>query len=130
MINDCLNEDNFLLYAARNYDNPQCYSSEEFYDDLKRFKYLKRLFGKYRDSGELRERLILNHLIVIYNVFGNHATPMLFLKLDQYHEYLKPFLLFLKRMPVKIDKLGNECTTIYSSDIHMDERVVEVLRKL
>jgi hypothetical protein len=130
MINDCLNEDNFLLYAARNYDNPQCYNSEEFYDDLKRFKYLKRLFGKYRDSGELRERLILNHLIVIYNVFGNSATPMLFFKLDSYHEYWKPFLLFLGRMPNKIEKLGNEGITIYSSNIHMDDKVVEVLRKL
>ena len=74
-----LDDSNFLLYAASNYDNPQCYDTDEFYDDLKRFKYLKRLFNRYKETGELKERLILNHLIVIYNVFGPMpATRLLF----------------------------------------------------
>ena len=67
---DVLNEDNFLLYAAKHYDNPQCSSTEEFYDDLKKFKYIKRLFNKYAETGELKERLILNHIIVLTNVFS------------------------------------------------------------
>ena len=62
-----LDDSNFMLYAAANYDNPQLYDTDEFYDDLKRFKYLKRLFNRYKETGELKERLILNHLIVIYN---------------------------------------------------------------
>ena len=68
-----LDDSNFMLYAAANYDNPQCYDTDEFYDDLKRFKYLKRLLNRYKETGELKERLILNHLTVIYNVFG--STP-------------------------------------------------------
>jgi hypothetical protein len=124
-----LDESNFLLYAAKHYDNPQCLDTEEFYDDLKRFKYLKRLFGKFEESGELRERLIINHLIVLYNVFGQHATRMLFLKLEPYYPYLKPFLVLLNYMPDKVI-IGAECKTIYSSDIPMDQRVIEVLRKI
>jgi hypothetical protein len=124
-----LDESNFLLYAAKHYDNPQCLDTEEFYDDLKRFKYLKRLFGKFEESGELRERLIINHLIVLYNVFGQHATRMLFLKLEPYYPYLKPFLVLLNYMPDKVI-IGTECKTIYSSDIPMDQRVIEVLRKI
>jgi hypothetical protein len=74
MNTEYIDNDNFILFAAKHYENPQCYDSDEFYDDLKRFKYIKRLFGKYEESGELRERLILNHLIILYNVFGNIAT--------------------------------------------------------
>ena len=87
--------DVFLLYAAKYYDNPQCHDAEEFYDDLKRFKYLKRLFGKYKETGELRERLILNHIIILYNVFGMATSRMLFVKLYQYSDILKPFLVLL-----------------------------------
>lgn len=123
-----LDESNFLLYAAKHYDNPQCLDTEEFYDDLKRFKYLKRLFGKYDEAGELRERLIINHLIVLYNVFGIHATRMLFLKLEPYYSYLKPFLVLLNYMPDKI--IIGDNRIIYSSDIPMDQRIIEVLRKI
>jgi hypothetical protein len=129
MNHDFIDDDNFILFAARHYDNPQCLDTEEFYDDLKRFKYLKRLFGKFEESGELRERLIINHLIVLYNVFGQHATRMLFLKLEPYYPYLKPFLVLLNYMPDKVI-IGAECRTIYSSDIPMDQRVIEVLRKI
>lgn len=123
-----LDESNFILYAAKHYDNPQCLDTEEFYDDLKRFKYLKRLFGKYDETGELRERLIINHLIVLYNVFGIHATRMLFLKLEPYYVYLKPFLVLLNYMPDKV--IIGENKTIYSSDIPMDKNIIEVLRKI
>lgn len=130
MLNDGLNESNFLFYAAKFYDNPQCHDVEEFYDDLKRFKYLKRLFGKYEETGELRERLILNHLIVLYNIFGSDTTQMLFFKLYGYKEYLKPFLVLMNRMPNKVENIGTDNITIISSDITMDEYIVNVLRKL
>lgn len=125
-----LDESNFLLYAAKHYDNPQCFDTIEFYDDLKRFKYLKRLFGKYEESGELRERLILNHLIILYNVFGNEATRMLFYKLDGYYSYLKPFIVLLGYMPEKITGIGIENKTIHSSDITMDINIVKTLRNI
>ena len=126
MNHDYLDDENFILFAAKHYDNPQCYDSEEFYDDLKRFKYLKRLFGKYEESGELRERLILNHLIILYNVFGDTATKMLFYKLEEYYSYLVPFLVLLHRLPERV----NVGKTIYTSDITLDMHIVEVLRKI
>ena len=125
-MNHALDDDNFVLFAAKHYDNPQCYDTEEFYDDLKRFKYLKRLFGKYEETGELRERLILNHLTILYNVFGDMATKMLFFKLDGYYTYLVPFLVLLHRLPEKVN-IGH---VIYTSDIPMDRHIVDVLRKI
>ena len=130
MIHEKLDDDNFVLFAAKHYDNTQCHDTIEFYDDLKRFKYLKRLFGKYEESGELRERLILNHLIILYNVFGEHATRMLFVKLESYASYLKPFLVLLNFMPDKITNIGTDGKTIYSSDIPMDQYIIDVLRKI
>lgn len=130
MIQTPLDDTNFLLYAAKHYDNPQCYDTIEFHDDLKRFKYLKRLFGKYHETGELKHRLILNHIIVLYNVFGTETTRMLFFKLDKYHSSLKPFLVLLGYMPDKICCIGSNCTTYYNSDIPMDDYVVQVLRKI
>lgn len=126
MNHEYLDDENFILFAAKHYDNPQCYDSEEFYDDLKRFKYLKRLFGKYEESGELRERLIVNHLIILYNVFGDTATKMLFYKLEDYYSYLVPFLVLLHRLPEKVN-IGK---IIYTSDIALDMHIVEVLRKI
>lgn len=130
MNNEKLDDTNFVLYAARHYDNSQCHDTIEFYDDLKRFKYLKRLFVKYHETGELRERLILNHLIVLYNVFGEHATRMLFVKLDPYHQYLKPFLVLMGHMPDKVANIGPNNLTIYSSDVPMNAFIVSVLRKI
>lgn len=127
---DVISDLNFILYAAKHYDNPQCYDTNEFHDDLKRFKYIKRLFGKYEESGELRERLIINHIIILYNVFGEAATRMLFYKLVGYYHYLKPFLVLLNHMPERIDSVGAPGNVIYSSDIHMDEDIVKVLRKI
>jgi len=100
MIVEQLNEDNFLLFAMHHYDNPQCHSMAEFEEDLRKFLYLKKLIGRYKSNGELRERLILNHIIVLYNIFGNAATRMLFYKLDKdYWDVLVTFLLYLNRMP-------------------------------
>ena len=94
-----LEEDSFLLYAAKYYDIRMAASTDEFYDDLKRFQHLKRLFKRYDEDDDLKVRLILNHLTVIYNCFGAEATPMLFLKLEDYHKALKPFVLMLGYMP-------------------------------
>jgi len=129
MINK-LDETNFLLYAAKNYDNPQCFDTLEFYEDLARFKYIKRLFNRYEEAGELKERLVLNHLIILYNVFGTAATRMLFFKLDGYHHMLKPFIVLLGHMPEVIKGIGVQNKTIFSSDIHMDENIVQILRKI
>lgn len=125
---DKLTEGTFLLYAAKCYMNP-CYSQEEFADDLKRFNYIKRLLCKYQETGELRERLILNHIIILYNVFSDGATKMLLLKLKDQRHLIKPFLVLLNRMPDKIYNVGEE-SVIHSSDILMDPKIVEVLRKV
>lgn len=121
-----LNEKNFMLYAARHYDNPLCYDQEEFEEDLKRFQYIKRLFNKYKESGEIKERLVLNHLIILFNVFPPPAcTNMLFLKLKGYYELLKPFLIFLNQMPEKVI-LDNDI--INNSAISLDLNIVKLLR--
>lgn len=97
---DELNEDNFLLFAIKHYENPQSVTYEDFEEDLKRFKYLKRLFKRYNKTKSLRTHLILNHLIILYNVWGEAATPLLFYKLDrEYWSSLKTFLIFLNRWP-------------------------------
>jgi hypothetical protein len=127
---ETLDDSNFVLYAAKHYDNPQCYDVEEFHDDLKRFKYLKRLLGKYEDTGELRENLILNHIIVLYNVFGDAATRMLFFKLVGYYSYLKPFLVLLDRMPDVLVGIGFSTSVIKGNDIAMDQTIVQKLRKI
>ena len=116
-----LTKDNLLLYAAQNYYNPKCIDSEEFLEDLKRFKYIKRLLNRHRDSGQLSERLILNHLIVIFNVFDIEAgLNILELKLEvDYWNVLKPFLLFLN--VIKNDEYTN---------IEMNKEVVEKLREI
>jgi hypothetical protein len=126
-----LDESNFLLYAAKHYDNPSCFDTIEFYEDLNRFKYIKRLFSRYEETGELKERLILNHIIILYNLFGAvAATRMLFLKLKGHYHLLKPFLVFLEYCPDKVDRIGIEGTNVITSDIVMDESVVYALRKI
>lgn len=126
-----IDETNFIFFAMKSYNNPQCFSEAEFKEDLDRFKYLKRLFNRYDESGELRERLILNHLIPLYNVFApEDCTRMLFWKLRGYEPYLKPFLVFLGYMPERIKGVGTTQTLIYSSNIPMDPKIIEVLRKI
>ena len=125
-MNIILSEENFLLYAAKYYDNPQCQSTDEFYDDLKRFKYIKRLFNKYLETGELKERLILNHILVLTNVFSPEvAVKLLFIRLDEYLHLLKPFLVLLNILPERIEINNSIHHTV---DIVMDETIVERLR--
>ena len=126
-----IDESNFILYAAQCYDYPQCMDESEFFDDLKRFKYLKRIFNKYQESGEIKERLVLNHLVVLYNLFGNEGTTrMLFFKLKNYLDILKPFLVMLERLPERVNGIGIEGKTIITSDITDDLHVVDLLRTI
>lgn len=125
-----IDETNFLLFAAKSYDNPQCFDTIEFYEDLARFKYLKRLFNRYEETGELKERLIINHLIILYNVFGPVATKLLFFKLNGYLHLLKPFIVLLGQCPEVVHGIGIENKTIYTSDIPLDENIVKILRKI
>tara|TARA_B100001564_G_scaffold190903_1_gene160371 strand:+ start:806 stop:1168 length:363 start_codon:yes stop_codon:yes gene_type:complete len=98
-----LTKDNVVMYAIKHYHNPSCEGINEFYDDMKRFKYIKRLFRKYKDSGILKERLLLNHIIVVNNLFGAEAaSTLLFFKIEpEYWAALKSFLNFLSIMPPK-----------------------------
>lgn len=122
-----LTESTFLLYAMKYYDNPQCTDISEFDEDMKRFQYLRKLFSRYRQENELKERLILNHLIVIYNVFGPAATNMLFMRLHEYHEYLKPFVEYLNYMP---QILSYDDTVINSESIDSDSVIVNRLGEI
>lgn len=120
-----LTESTFLLHAAQHYDNPQCSDVTEFEEDLKRFQYLRKLFGRYRQDNDLKERLILNHLIIIFNVFGPDATNLLFMRLHEYHEYLKPFVEYLNFMPLEI---RYEDVVLSKDNIVSDNHIVEKLK--
>lgn len=122
-----LDDSTFLLYAAKQYDLKSAASANDFYEDVKRFQHLKRLFKRYHEDNDLRTRLILNHLIVIYNCFGKSATNMLFLRLKGYHPYLKPFLIFLNYMT---ETIVYEDEVIKSSEIGLDINIVNELRKI
>jgi hypothetical protein len=116
-----LNDDNWMMYASKYYKNVQCTSVEEFYDDLQRFKYLKRLFKRYLNNDDLQERLILNHIIVLNNVFGIEETnKMLFYKIDkdQWH-ILKTFLVYLNFLSEDV-----------YVEIPLDQEVIKVLRAI
>jgi len=127
---DDLNDDTFLMFAMREYNNMQCTDIEEFYDDLKKIKYIKRLFNSYRNNGQLKERLILNHLIIFYNVFTVQAgTRILFYKIEKdFWPILKTFLIYLDRMPDKIDSIRGEI--ILTSDIQLDDGIITRLRTI
>ncbi len=113
--------ENVIMYAIRHYDNPQCEGEKEFHDDLKRFKYIKRLLRKYHDTGILKERLLLNHFIVLYNVFGSDAcaTLLLYKIQEEFWPTLKSFLLFLNIMEEHELK-----------EVEEDKEVLNILRKL
>ena len=130
MIFDDLNDDNFLMFAMKEYNDIQCTDIEEFYDDLKKIKYIKRLFNIYKNTGQLKERLILNHLIVFYNVFPIHAgTRILFYKIEKaFWPMLKTFLIFLDRMPETVESIRGE--TLRSTDIQLDDGIVTRLRTI
>jgi hypothetical protein len=127
---ETLDDSNFMLFAAKYYENPNG-DQIEFEEDLDRIKYIKRLFRKYKDGGELRERLILNHLIVLYNVFYHKScTRMLCFRLYEYLEYLKPFLVYLNYWPERVEPVGLDKQEIMDSYINIDPHIVEVLRKI
>ena len=130
MIFDDLNDDNFLMFAMREYNNMQCTDIEEFYDDLKKIKYIKRLFNVYKNNSQLKERLILNHFIIFYNVFTVQAgTRILFYKIEkEFWPMLKTFLIYLDRMPDKIESIRGE--VILASDIKLDDGIISRLRSI
>jgi hypothetical protein len=125
MILKKLTDDNFLLYAMREYRNSQCESIEEFYEDLNRIKYIKRLLKKFDVKGEIKERLILNHMIVLNNVFGPlGCSRILFFKIEsQYHSYLKTFLNYLNYLPQEIPE-------VEIIKIPFDNKIFSVLERL
>jgi hypothetical protein len=122
---DLLNDDNYELFAMKCYDNPQCIGIEEFREDLNRIKYLKRLFRKYKTHGVLREQLIINHLIIFYNVFGiQPGTRLLFSRIEpDLHPYLKTFIVFLNNLPEEIPEVDLLM-------IPVDIRIANKLRKI
>ena len=106
-----LNHENWLIFAIRNYNNPLSVTYSDFEEDLKRFKYIKRLLRRYETTGELKTHLILNHVIVLYNVFDEAATPLLFYRVEAtYWSIIKAFMLFLNRLPPKLtEDVDEEC---------------------
>lgn len=126
MIEPKLSEKTFLQLSMHYYDNPQCTTIEEFEDDLKRFMYLRKLFARYANNGELKERLIINHLIVLYNVFGIIATDFLFYKIDkEYWNVLATFLVYLNKMPESLPEFH-----LKLSDIEIDQTIYKTLRNI
>ena len=125
MIFNELTEENFLLFAIKNYENPQAVTKEDFDKDLNHFKYIKRLLKRYKNTGQLKTHLLLNHFIILYNIFGEAATPMLFFKIEQdLWSSMKTFVMFLGKLPdypkskihdVKVDLVClQELYTIYN----------------
>jgi len=123
MIFSELNEENFLLFAIKHYENPSALTKEDFEKDLNHFKYIKRILKRYKGSGELKVHLLLNHFIILYNIFGDATTPMLFFKIDQsLWSAIKTFIVFLDKLP--------DFPKCYIHDIEMDERCLEELEKI
>lgn len=125
-----LNESNYILYCAKNHDGRYFTTTEEFYDDLKRVAYIRKLITRYIETGDLRERLILNHIIVLNNLFGPVATcRILFFKLADQLQYIKPFLVMLNILPEKVFYVGEQ-EVIDTDYIAMDPTIVDALRKI
>ena len=121
-----LTNENYLMFALLHYDNPHCVDIKEYFEDVRKLKYIKRLFNRYKEDGVMKERLILNHIISFYNVFTNEAaTRLLFFRVgEEYYSLLKTFLVFLNKMPEQVNE------NLYSSDIQLNKEIVEILRKL
>jgi hypothetical protein len=125
-----LSEETFLMYAIKAYNNPQCLTLSEFHEDLKRIKYIKRLINRYLETGTIKERLILNHLVVLFNIFGpEHGARILFFKIEpKYYPELKTFLVFLNMMPERITGIWDG--PLSSSDIPINIEIANKLRKI
>lgn len=122
-----LTTENFELYAAKYYDDKLNITTIEFQNDLRLFLYIKKLFTRFRHGEELNVRLILNHIIILYNIFGEKATNMLYLKLEGMESLLTPFILILNFLPEKIEY---DDKVIYSCNIVMNQYVISELRKI
>ena len=123
MIFNELNKDNFLLFAIKYYQNPQAVTRKDFEKDLNHFKYIKRLLRRYKKDGQLKTHLLLNHFIILYNIFGEAATPMLFFKIDRdMWPSMKTFIVFLGKLP--------EYPKCYIHDIKIDMKCMEELYKI
>ena len=115
-----LNEDNFLLFAIKHYENPQAVTRDDFEKDLSRFRYIKRLLKRYKSTGELKVHLLINHFIILYNIFGEATTPMLFYKIDKnLWECIKTFVVFLDKLP--------EYPRSYIHEIEIDQNCLDSL---
>ena len=123
MIFNELNDDNFILFAIKNYENPQAVTKEDFDKDLNHFKYIKRLLKRYKNTGVLKTHLLLNHFIILYNIFGEAATPMLFFKIEEeLWSSMKTFVMFLGKLP--------EYPKCYIHDIKVDWYCLSELYKI
>jgi hypothetical protein len=115
-----LNEENFLIFAIKNYENPQAVTREDFDKDLSRFRYIKRLLKRYKGGGELKVHLLINHFIILYNIFGDATTPMLFYKIDKsLWSSIKTFIVFLDKLP--------EFPKSYIHEIELDQNCLDAL---
>lgn len=129
-MNEKLTDKNFLLYCASHYDNARYASTEDFVEDLNRLKYIKKLVTRYIEYGELKERLILNHIIVLNNCFGPEVLcRILYLKLRPQMKYIKPFLLLLDVLPDRLYNIDDE-HIIDTNLIEIDSNIVAKLRKV
>jgi hypothetical protein len=127
---DCLTDKNFLIYCAKHYQISKYFTDEEFLEDLNRIKYIKKLITRYIENDDLKERLILNHIIILNNCFGPIVlNKILYLKLKPQFKYVKPFLLLLNILQEKIYMVNNE-KVIYTDEILLDPTIVEKLRKI
>jgi hypothetical protein len=116
-----LNEENFLIFAIKNYENPQAVTREDFDKDLSRFRYIKRLLKRYKTSGDLKVHLLINHFIILYNIFGDATTPMLFYKIDKsLWSPIKTFIVFLDKLP--------DYPKSYIHDIELDQECLDALK--
>ena len=123
MIFNELNGDNFLLFAIKNYENPQAVTKEDFEKDLNHFKYIKRLLKRYKNTGELKTHLLLNHFIILYNIFGEATTPMLFFKIESdLWAAMKTFVVFLDKLP--------PYPKCYIHEITLDDNCLTELNKI
>ena len=120
---DELNESNYIMFAIKHYENPQAVTQEDFYDDMKRFKWIKRLLNKYKNTGEMNVHLLVNHFIILYNTFGDATTPLLFYKIDEeLWGVLKTFIIYLQRLP--------EDPKAHVHEIDIDKNCMQILREL
>jgi hypothetical protein len=118
-----LNEDTFLLFAIKHYENPQAVTEDDFHKDLNHFKYIKRLLKRYKNSGQLKTHLLINHFIILYNIFGDATTPMLFYKIERdLWSPMKTFIIFLNRLP--------DYPRCYIHDVPIDDYCMQELQRI